>query len=169
MLKVLKENNEVRVILEGNLVKKMVFGLNSSGFRKVPPKESVDREIKALQLIKDVPDVQRFVKRESDNSLYTEYLPGDSLNDSFQEGVSNDYFIRLREIIRQCESKGVYRIGHNKRDFLMDKEGNPKVIDFGNVLFKDDLIAKIPGVKFLTKLYTKLRIQRLQKRYGNKY
>ena len=74
---ILRENKGVLVTLEGELVRKTVRGLNRSrGSKKVGPKEMVDREIRALHLLEDIPGIQRFVRRESDYTFYTEYIPG---------------------------------------------------------------------------------------------
>ena len=163
---ILRQDKGILVTLEEDgLVKKVVSGSNISGLRRVKPKGIVDREIRTLQLLKDVLNVQRFVKRETETVFYTEYIPGDSLLKFPKYSLDNQYFGDLMNITKQCQNKGIYRLGQNRRDFLIDSEGNPAIIDFGNILFDDDPIAKIPGLIFLARLYINLRIRDIQRRY----
>lgn len=163
---ILRESRGVLVTLEeGGLVRKTVRGLNKSkGSKVIPPKEMVDREIQALRLLEGVQGIQRFVKRESDNTFYTVYVPGGSLLES-SKNLSQEYFDKLSGIVKDYQSKGVYRLSQSRRDFLINNQGNPVVIDFGNVLFKDDPIARIPGLVFLAKMYSLFRIRDLRKKY----
>lgn len=165
-MNILRKNRDVLVTLDENgLVRKVVSGLNHSGVKRINAKEMVDREVRALQLLEDISGVQRFVKRESDDTFYTEYMPGKSLLKSPKNSLSSQYFNELIGIIRQCQNRGVYRLGLNRRDFIIGKEGNPGIIDFGNIIFYDDPAAKIPGVIFLAKLYNNLRIMDLKRKY----
>jgi serine/threonine protein kinase len=162
---VLRESKGVLVTLEGDLVRKTVRGLNKSRLsKKVDAKEMVDREIRALQLLQGVPGIQRFVKRESDDTFYTEYIPGISLFES-SRNLNQKYFSELMKVIRDCHKRGVYRIGQSRKDFIIDEEGGPVIIDFGNIIFEDDSVAKIPGLIPLAKIYNQLRVKHLQQRY----
>ena len=162
-MKVLKKNKDVLVTLEDNgLVKKTVLIPRHSGFRKLSAEEVVEREIRALQKLKNVPYIQRFISRESDTTFYSEYIPASSLHPKIK--VDYDYFDKLARLVKQCQQGGVYRIGMNRRDFLVLDGQQPVIIDFGNVLFKDDLMSKllIPAAK----VYSHLRLKDLQRRYS---
>lgn len=166
---ILMRNNGVLVTLDGNLVRKTVYGLNSSGGRSmVPPKEMVDREIKALKLLEGIQGIQKFVKRESDDTFYTEYIPGTSLLEFPKKSLNKDYFDELSTIINEYQRKGVYRLSQSRRDFLINPKRNPAIVDFGNVLFNDDSISRIPGVVFLAKMYNSIRLKDLRKQYINR-
>ena len=164
----LKKDEGAIVTLHENLVRKTVLGFNHSGLRKkVSPEEMVDREIRALQMLENVPGVQRFVRSESDDTFYTKYIPGKSLRD-FKRKLDHSYFDMLEEIVIKCHESGVYRIGQNRMDFIVGSNEIPRITDFGNIIFKDDPIAKIPGVVFLAKRYNLLRVADLKKRYTTK-
>ena len=165
MSRILRENSGCLVTLEGDLVKKVVYGLNKSRLsRKVSPKEMVDREIRALQLLQGIPGIQEFVRRESDNIFYTKYMGNQSLR-LFQGNISASYFDKLIDIIKQCHMAGVYRNGLARRDYLITSSGDPGIIDFGNIIFSDDKAAKIPGVLYLSKIYNHIRIWDLKKEF----
>lgn len=162
---ILKKDEGAIVTLNESLVRKTVIGFNHSGLRrKVSPKEMVDREIRALQMLENVPGVQRFVKREDTNTFYTKYIPGKSLRD-FKRRLDKSYFEMLEEIVIKCQEAGIYRIGQNRSDFIVGSNEIPRITDFGNVIFKDDAIARVPGVVYLAKKYNLLRVADLKKRY----
>jgi len=168
MPKILKQDHQVIVTLEDDgLVKKVVFGLNSSRLRKdISPEEMVDREIHALESLSSVKGIQKFVKRDSPNSFYSEYIPGKSLFDEKQK-LDKDYFDELANIVGECNNRGVYRIGQNRRDFLIMEDGKPAIIDFGNVLFETDTLVMVPGVVEGIKLWSYLRRVDLRMRYAS--
>lgn len=163
---ILKEDEGVLVTLHEGIVKKKVFGLNSSGLRRkrVSPKEMIDREIRALGMLEGVRGIQRFIKREGDDTFYTKYIPGKSLR-YFNRHLDNSYFEMLEEIVRECHERGVYRIGQNRVDFIVSSNEKPAIVDFGNIIFRDDPVAKFPGVLYLAEKYTLLRVADLKKRY----
>ena len=166
MDRILKQDEGVLVTLEDMLVKKTVFGLNYSGLRgRVTPQEMVKREIRALQLLADVPGIQRFVRRESADTFFSEYMAGNSLRTS--RSMDAVYFNKLAEIVRQCLCRGVYRLGQNRDDFIVSPEGDPKIIDFGNILFFDDPTAKVLGIVYLVEIYNLTRVWDLQRRYAS--
>lgn len=166
MGEILKSDGGVIVVREGDLVRKTVRGVNNSRLRRnILPKEIVDREILALQRLEEIIGIQKFVARESEDTFYTRYLEGASLRSQIFP-IDGSYFNKLRILIRECESKGVYRIGQSREDFLVSLEGDPRIVDFGNILFDDDLVSKIPGVVPTLKTYCHLRISDLQRRYA---
>ena len=163
-MRILKQDSGVLVTLENGLVKKTVRGFNHSGLRYYNPEEMVNREIKALQTVRGIKGIQKFIKRTSEDTFYSEYMPGpclyylkDKLNDSF--------FDALTKNTNECNKRGVYRIGQHRRDFLILPDGKPGIIDFGNVLFEDDPMADIPFLNQVAVCYSYLRIQSLRRRY----
>lgn len=165
MTQILKKDEGVLVTLEGRIVRKTVYGLNCSKLsRRVTPEEMVDREIRALQLLEGFQGVQRFVRRESADTFYSDYIEGNSLLASPRD-MSKTYFDKLMEIVRQCQDRGVYRLDQSRADFIVSPEGNPGIIDFGNIIFLDDFVARVPGVVYLAKMYNLLRVWDLQRRY----
>ncbi len=162
---ILKTNEKSLVTLEENgLVKKTVLQPRHSGFRTISAEKMVDREIKALQLLEDVQDIQKFVSRDSPTSFYSKYIDAKCLLD---EGVvvDRDYFCKLENMIYECQKRGVYLLGSNRRDHLILSNGNPSIIDFGNILFREDSLAAI--VIPFVKAYTSIRIADLRKRHSN--
>jgi predicted Ser/Thr protein kinase len=167
MKKVLKYDDESFVSLENDgLVKKTVYKVKPlNGFSLFPSaKFSVDREIRALEMLKDVEGIQKFVKRDSNTIFYSEFIDGVSLPDC--GSVPHSYFDELEKIVYKCVDRGVFRIGQNKSDFLVTKDERPVIVDFGNVLFENDNLAKIPGVVGLACSYNVLRVSDLRKRYA---
>jgi hypothetical protein len=84
----------------------------------------------------------------------------------FRKDELKDYFDELKGMIKECQDRGVYRLGQNRRDFIISPEGHPRIIDFGNIIFSEDSIA-VAGLLFLAKTYSLLRIADLQKNAGN--
>ncbi|MBI2658022.1 hypothetical protein HYX08_05000 [Candidatus Woesearchaeota archaeon] len=166
---VLHDDPESVVTLnENGLVKKRVYKVIGSGLKfDISAQGAVDREIRALELLADVPGVQKLVARESGTSFTSHYIEADPLKRR-KGDVPNQYFDDLAAITRICEDRGVYRIGQNRADFLVTKEKKPALVDFGNVIFRDDLIAQIPLVLLLAKIYSRLRIYDLRRRYAAK-
>ena len=164
MSRILKQNDEVLVTLEyGGLVKKVVYKVCLPW--KVSVEETVSREVKALKALKDVPNVPAFVRRENGNSFYSKYIEGEPLS-RFHGHLSSKYFDELMEIVRQCQEKGVYRLGQNRLDFLVKPDLGPAIIDFGNVLFEDDYFFISRAAIALVKAYSSLRVGDLQRRYA---
>ena len=161
----MKEDRSVVVTLYEGIVKKTVRGFGRSRLSWiVSPEEMVDREIRALEMLEGVYNVQRFVKREDDDTFYTRHVPGTSLK-NFKRSLDREYFERLEEIVIKCQEKGVYRIGQNRDDFIVGPNETPRVIDFGNIIFADDKITKFPGVLNLARKYSDLRLADLRRRY----
>ena len=103
MVKVLKQDEGSLVTLEDGLVRKVVYGMNNSGLRRFPSQAIVDREIRALNCLQDVDGIQEFVRRESENTLYTKYIPGTSLFD-YSETLNGSYFEELF-LVQRLENK----------------------------------------------------------------
>ena len=162
---ILKDDEGALVVrYSTDLVKKTVRGMNSVGLTKKTPKEIVEREINALKLLSGVPGIQRFVRQESEDTIYTEFVEGVSLF-QFKGKVGKEYFDELEIILEECYKNGVYRIGQNRTDYLITKENKQIVIDFGNAFFDTDLASSIPGVIGAIKGYTSLRLFDLKRRY----
>lgn len=162
---VLKEDEGVRVVRTGNRVVKTVRGLNKSGLFGIRygPKTMIDREVKALELLRDVKGIQRLVERLKENTIVTEYIEGKSLKTVEKGELKREYFRDLKEVVKECNARGVYRIGQGRLDFLVTPEGNPAIIDFGHVFFRNDSSARIPGAKKLAEKYTLWRIDYLER------
>ncbi|MFH0869880.1 MAG: hypothetical protein V1866_02385 [archaeon] len=162
MSRILKKDEGVLVTLEDGLVRKTVIGRNHSGFRNsVSPEEMVDREIRALQMLRGVEGIQRFVRRESADTFYSEHMEGDSLF-SYRGNLGRPYFDELTSIISQCQENNVYRIGQNMKDFLIMPSRKPGIVDFGNILFSDDSYI-FSGMMAISKIYSSLRLWDLRR------
>lgn len=169
MTRLLKDDGEVSVVLERNLVRKTVRGYNSSRFcEKVSPEEMVDREVKALNLLEGIDGVQKLVERVSPDTIITEYIPGASLKE-WKGPLTHEYFDKLAYITKACHEMGVYRIGDRQRDFLIRPDMSPAIIDFGNVLFKDDCMGDVRSMVNAVKINNFLRIKQLRKRFVYKH
>jgi hypothetical protein len=161
-----------RVEQEEGLVRKTILGLNKSGLRGgVCPEEMTEREIRALQTVNNVPHVQKFVRiGETSNSFYSEYVSGTHLG-SYSGQLPKEFFDRLQNSLRTCRERGVYRLDrflHAERDIIVRPDLTPGILDFGNVLFFDDQIARVPGIKQLLEKYAFLQDVSLRRRYqGN--
>jgi hypothetical protein len=167
MKKVFQYDSGSLVTLEDSgLVKKIVYNVKPlNGFSLFPSaKFSVDREIRALEALKDMEGIQRFVKRDSNTSFYSEFVDGVSLPDC--GSVPNSYFDELEKIVHKCHDRGVFRIGQSKSDFLVSNYEKPVIVDFGNVLFEDDKICWVPGIVGLACAYNIVRVSDLRKRYS---
>lgn len=163
----MREDAGVLVVREGDLVKKTVRGYNHSGFCfSVPAQKMVDREIRALQLLSNVEGVPRFVRRTTGDTFFITYLEGTPLC-AWNRRLGESYFYRMGLIAHGCEEKGVFRLGQNRRDFLVGPNEQPIILDFGNVLFSDDIQAKIPGLVLASRAYSTIRIMDLRRRYAS--
>lgn len=162
----LKYDGKSLVILKENgLVEKVIFQSKSSRLiGNFSPEEEVDREVRALELLADIEGVQRFVSRESGNSLTSQYIEATPLR-RYKARLPKQYFDEVLEIIKKCEERGVYR-DLNRSDLLVTPKVRPAITDFANVLFKDDPIARFPLVTWLAKIYSRLRIYDLKRRYA---
>ena len=162
----LKNDEGVDAILDGNIVLKTVRGLNSSGYcDMVYPEEMIEREIKALKLLKDVNGIQKLIERVSPVMIYTKYMDGKSLRD-WKGPLADEYFNKLYLLTKECVDRGVYRLGHTQKDFLVRPSGDPGIIDFGNVLFSDDPVAK--SMITAARVSSLRRIHQLRRRFVDK-
>jgi len=169
MLELLHQDKDVRVELEGGLVKKTVYRLNHSGLRgDLPPPEMVEREARALQMVNDVSYVQRFVRRgDTPDSFYSEYITGVHLA-NFRDPLPKDFSDEIEDSLRVCRREGVYRLDrflHADRDIIVRPDLTPGIIDFGDVLFLDDSRARIPGITQLLEAYSFLQTKHLRRKY----
>ena len=124
----------------------------------------VEREIRALEMLKDLDGIQKFYSRDSQTSFYSQYIPGDNLRTAALK-LSEDYFNSLAKLIMECEHRGVYRVGVNRNDFLVTREFKPAIVDFGNVVFTDDVVAEVPLVMRAIHLYNVLRVHDIRNDY----
>jgi len=169
MVHLLHKDKDSKVECEGGLVKKIVYGANHSGLRShVPPDEMVEREERALQMIADIPHVQRFLKRgNTPDSFYSEYVLGIHL-EHYPEPLPKDFFDEVQNSLRLCRKKGVYRLDrflHAHRDIIVRPDLTPGIIDFGDVLFLDDPRAKIPGIPQILEVYSFIQDRHLRRGY----
>jgi RIO-like serine/threonine protein kinase len=163
MGKVLKDIPKVTVILEDDgLVRKEVNMQRRSGFQYVPPEVAVKREIRALKKLKKVKNISRFIRKESPRIFYINYVEGTALYD-YKGKLSHKYFDNLTKLVKKVHSKGVYRIYYREEDILINPEGDPALIDFGNVLFHDDPKAKLPGLVLGVKIFHYFRFRKLRR------
>ena len=163
----LKYDGKSLVILKENgLVEKVIFQSKSSRLiGNFSPEEEVDREVRALELLADIEGVQRFVSRESGNSLTSQYIEATPLR-RYKARLSKQYFDELLQIIKRCEERGVYRVDFDRSSVLVTKETKSALIDFAYAIFNDDPIAQIPFVLWLAKMYSRLRVYDLRRRYA---
>ncbi|MEK6822263.1 MAG: hypothetical protein AABY13_00415 [Nanoarchaeota archaeon] len=169
MAYLLHEDRDSRVEREDGLVKKIVYRANHSGLRRdVPSTEMVEREARALEMVADIPHVQRLVRRgDTPDSFYSEYIPGIHLA-KYPEKLPEEFFDELQKSLRLCRRKGVYRLDrflHAQRDILVRPDLTPGIIDFGDVLFLDDPRARIPGMKSLLEVYGFVQVSHLRRTY----
>ena len=168
MGKVLKDIPKVKVILEDDgLVRKEVNMQRRSAFKYVPPEVAVKREIRALKKLKKVKNLSRFVRKESPRVFYITFVEGTALFDH-KGKLSHKFFDDLTKLVKKIHSKGVYRIYYREEDILINPEGDPALIDFGNVLFHDDLKAKLPGLVLGIKIFHYFRFRELRKRFTSR-
>jgi len=160
---ILRQRSDSIAVLTGNYVTKTVFGTVKSGFRKVSPEEAVAREVRALTILKDVEGIQKLVSQDSPRSITSKDSGRNSLGEH-QGYLPASYFQELEIITKECQKRGVYRIGQGRHDFLI-KNDKPIIIDFGNILFYDDPIFGLPLAIAAIKIYSSLRIRDLNHRY----
>ena len=147
------------------LVRKLVLKEKSSGLRShVPPEELVAREVRALKLLNDVEGVVRLVERDSPASFFSRYEIGEQLK-NHRGPLPQDYFDELREILRTCHGRGVYRLNRSREDILVTPAQRPVLVDFGNILFDNDSVARIPTLARLAEAHNLLRTGQLRKMY----
>lgn len=167
---ILHKDKDVLVTLEEDgLVKKIVMRPVASGLRKsVPPAEMVDREIRALKIAKEVPNVQRFVKRGvSSDTFYSQYIPGVHLSE-YPEPLPSKFFDCIESSLKACRIRGVYRLDrffNAERDIIVQPDLTPGIIDFGNVLFPSDPRARIPYINPILEGYNFIQIRNLRNKY----
>jgi len=101
MKRTLKSNEKVLVTLEGDgRIRKEVLCNRRSGFIFVPPEVSVEREIRALKMIKKVQDVPKFIRKGPGPILYMNYIEGTSLLDT-KMPVPDKYSDELHHLIKK--------------------------------------------------------------------
>ena len=165
MGKVLKDIPKVRVILEDDgLIRKEVNMQRRSAFIYVPPEVAVKREIRALKRLKKINNLSRYVRRESPRVFYITFVEGTAICDH-KGKLSHKYFDQLTKLIKKIHKKGVFRIYYREEDILIAPDGEPALIDFGNVLFHDDPKAKLPGLVLGIKIFHYFRFRKLRKRF----
>lgn len=163
---ILKKDNEVRVVRTGDRVTKTVLGINEGfcRFLKYSPEKMVDREVRALRLLEDLEGIQRFLERPDRYTIVTSYIQGRHLGQYKKEELPQGYFEALQSLVIRCNTRGVYRVG-SKHDFLVSPEGNPSIIDFGSVLFRDDKLLRIPGIERIVKHRVLSKLRRIEREF----
>jgi len=152
---------------ENGLVRKLVLRPKSSGLNpRVIPERLVDREIRALKLLDGVEGIQQFILRDSDISFFSRYECGIPLKE-YNLNLPNSYFDELFQILRSIHKRGVYNLDGSRGNFLVTSTQRPILLDFANILFRDDPIANIPGVIKMAEAYSLLRTYRLRSMYTN--
>ncbi len=82
-------------------------------------------------------------------TLVTRYMDGDNLRETARR-PGRSYFDKLAEIISNIHARGVVHLDlRNRRNYGIDTEGMPYVIDFGSSLY-------VPWPKFLRQVLGKL-------------
>jgi len=130
---------------------------------KWTPQQLVDREIRALTALKDVAGIPRLLSRESPVSFSMSKIDGTNLTDS-KTLVGREYFLRLRSLLKDIGDHGVYRFGQNRKDYLLQPDGSPGIIDFGNVCFADENPALVQAAR----IWNLVRTADLERRLGQK-
>lgn len=163
---ILKQDGRVIVVRTEDLVVKKVLGKNEGfcRFLRYDSEEMVNREVRALRDLEDLEGIQRLVQRRGKDTIVTRYIHGKSLDSQRVDELPRGYFDALRDLVEQCNAKGVYRVG-SKQDFLVTPEGNPAIIDFGSVLFLDDKILKIPGIRKLAEYRVISKLRRIEREF----
>lgn len=163
--RILRQTNDSVVVLDSTgLVRKIVTAPQRSSYRKLDPEEMIERELRALKMLKGLPGVQQLVRRFDSRSFYSEFVPGTPLSE-YQGVVPHYYFNQVRVLMDKIKARGVLRIGNSSRDFLIQDGFRPAIVDFGNVLFQDDFLARVPGIKAYYGLSLALRMCKLERRY----
>ncbi len=154
---------------EDVLVKKLVLKEKRSGLiSTASPEKLVDRETKALSLLSGVEGVIQLVLRNSEISFSSRYIEGTQLK-RYTDSLPAAYFEELVEIFRICHEKGVYRFSRSREDILVTPEQRPVLVDFGNVLFRDDAIARIPCLIKLAEVHNISRTNQLKRLYDARH
>jgi hypothetical protein len=166
---VVYQDKDVTVELEDGCVKKTVYRLNHSGFkRNVPPDEMVEREARALKMVCNIPHVQQFVRMgDSPEIIYSEYMAGTKLAE-YKGTLPGNFLDDLEASLRQCRKRGVFRLDRflkPERDIVVRPDLTPGIIDFGDILFFDDPVARIPGIKPLLEAYSKIQMIHLKRTF----
>lgn len=145
---ILKQDKGVIVVRTRDKVVKRVLGINEGfcRFLTYDPEEITDREARALQELEGLEGIQEFLGKPEEDTIITKYIEGKSLEDYNRESLPSNYFRALKDLVMECNNRGVFRVG-SKRDFLVSPQGTPAIVDFGSVLFQNDKLLRFPGVK----------------------
>jgi len=156
-------NKGVHVERVGDHVVKVVRETDEQLTGEWKPSELVDREVKALKLLECLPGIPRVVSRDRPDTFTMSFIPGKNLTEA-NISINENYFPRMRALLHDAGKRGVYRFGQGKRDYLVQPDGSPGVIDFGNVVFTKEN----PMLAMVAKVWTTLRLNDLERRFGPK-
>ena len=104
------------------------------------------REVKVLERLVGLPGVQQLAERDSPTSFVSEYIPGTTLLEATD--LPNDYFDKLAAILESVHARGVADIDFaHSRDLMVDKNGEPVVIDLACSVIYDSHAPMAPLIK----------------------
>lgn len=101
-------------------------------------KEIVDRELCALSKLEGLTNIPTHIQRINDHSFSYRFVEGQTLK-SYAEQLPQSYFAQLQELLRACTQAQVYKINNHRNNILVLPNGEAGIIDFGEVLFPEDL------------------------------
>lgn len=112
--------------------------------KSIKPKNGAKEEMRFLDKLKGknfpVPQAVCFAKTEKSEYVFMEMIDGLSIldlieNDLIEELPKNfdfkGFFEKLREIIKRMHSENIYHRDLRPGNVMVDKMGNPVIIDFG--------------------------------------
>jgi len=162
--KLLFANEGVVVRKIGEQVQKTVLAGDAQLTGHWSPEELVDRETRALKLLRGVSDVPQFISRDEPATFTMTFISGEGLSEYPPIAPHSNYFNALEKMLQGIRVRGVFRIGQNRKDYLVRPDGSPAVIDFGNVGFAKDN----PILGAVEKVWTALRVRDLKRRFAGK-
>ena len=163
-MKILKETENSLVFEDDGVVTKNVQTRRGNFGKKYSPEELVDREMKALYLLKDMEGIQQILERIGNKSFTSVFINQEKITSVDQ--LDDEFFEKLRMLFEEMEKRGVLKIGVNKDEvFVNQKYCTPEIVDFGAVLFLDE----DPQWQIIfTKLFNRFKIWDLKKRFGQR-
>ena len=88
-----------------------------------------EREIANLRRVADLERVPRLLSTYGKNGMVYEYIEGRALDQT--QKLSDDFFEKLRQLLKELHKRNVIYMDMNKRDnIIVGKDGEPYLIDF---------------------------------------
>lgn len=97
----------------------------------------LNREVRALKLLRDVPQVPDFLGRPDRYSFAMQYVDGRTLRERDPETLPSTFFIELGEVVERMHAVGVVHSDLKKKEnVLATPRDTPVLIDFGTSFFR---------------------------------